>query len=162
MSESIVTSERVEEAFKAAKQMILKIIKRSSRQEPRFVHVVVLDPVSGQVVGEQTFSAKPETLPSPMEWKRPYDEIALSKARISHRTHLPSGEVAARFPAFLLRTDTFFPGGIWHNGLSVGSSGLEAELDAQCSRRVAEKLEEVLYKFVEERVETGAAFLDRH
>ena len=73
------------------------------------------------------------------DWKYPYDDLARTKAVMSLREKMGTGDILGQ-PWRLEKDDVLYRGGIYKEGLAVGVSGLEEDEDVLIARLIIETI----------------------
>lgn len=129
---AFLTPALVERAFDCITEFIEKILNDKTLAVRSALHVVVLDPETGEVVGQRSFGSL-----SRKEWPRSYDEIALAKAQESWRTAMDTGEMRL-LPHLLRKGAVRHRGGVNQLGIPIGTSGVQSHLDEMIGRMVGD------------------------
>jgi hypothetical protein len=99
------------------------------------LHVVVLKPGTDEILWEESWGDDKST------WTRPYDEIAMAKAKLAQRTGMTIRTLRQDAPWLYEQGDIRFVGGVIENGLVVAASGLPDHWDEAISRMVLSALQ---------------------
>ncbi len=89
-------------------------------------HMVVLDPLTGEILAEKSFG-------DVAGWRLRFDEIARSKAAMTRRTGVASRDIQVRSPFLLQPGDTVWYGAAIADNLVVAVSGYKQEQDEAIS-----------------------------
>lgn len=112
--------------------------------------VAVLDPLTGEELFTTTFGKL-----SREEWTADYEEIALAKARLAFRLKM-SCRAAQQHPQLFQEGDTKHRGGIFHNGIAIGVSGVESYIEEMIALQIAASCEMLCRRAFEEVVTPSA------
>lgn len=108
--------------------------------------IAVLDPSTGNELYITTFGKLPED-----KWTADYLKIARAKAKLAFRLKM-SSRAAQQHPQLLEPGDTKHRGGIYHNGIPVGVSGVQSYIDEMIAMWIAAACEMLCRRAFEEVV----------
>lgn len=146
---------KAEEAQMALAQVLPRITRMMDTGVVKRSHlsVVILDPVEGFELLVYNHGDKEE-------WEHPYEEIARSKAQIAFRTKANTNVVKRWKPWMFQEGDTPYGGGVYHDGIVVGVSGVEEWGDLNFASWIAEAIKEAcIEKMQKEVLPSGVDFL---
>lgn len=101
-------------------------MRRRKLLESDDCHMVVLDPITGEILAEKSFG-------DISGWKLRFDEIARSKAAMTRRTGTISRDIQIHSPFLLQPGDTIWHGSAISDNLVVAVSGYRQEQDEALS-----------------------------
>lgn len=121
-----------EQAVDAALALFDHLIDVELTEGRRDLHVVVMDPGKPWGDGAWSFSEAilyEESVGDVRKWKYDYQAIARGKAKVAWRHQADSRQVVALMPHLLTWDDVRLPGGIFRDGIAVGTSGVQSFFD---------------------------------
>lgn len=131
----------IKRAVDIVRPTILKILGSYSVDKRLNLHLVVLEPNTPEILYEESFGDK-------TKWQKPYDQIALSKARLCQRTSMVTRNVQNDAPWLYEGDDTRYVGGVIENGLVVSASGLQDYFDEMISWMVLSAIQALCREFI--------------
>lgn len=147
---ALLTRDVVEQAINLCTPSIMYLLETSGFAKRSALTIVVLDPTTGDELIKTKFGKLPRA-----EWTADYAEIALAKAKLAFRLKM-SCRAAQQHPHLLEAGDTKHRGGIYHQGIPVGVSGVQSYLDEMVAMWIAVACEMLCRRTFEEVVTPAA------
>lgn len=122
---ALLTEEMAREAMEMTNALVAEM-RRRKVLESGDCHMVVLDPITGDILAEKSFG-------DISRWRLRFDEIARSKAAMTRRTGTTSRDIQIRSPFLLQPGDTIWYGSAISDNLVVAVSGYKQEQDEALS-----------------------------
>ncbi|RZT42483.1 hypothetical protein [Cupriavidus agavae] len=137
-AQPLLDADAARRAVALALPMLVASLDDRAVGESGCMHVVVMDP--GKAVGQYRFEDAilyEHSLPSRGRWDADYAHYARGKARLTWRTGIDSGQVAASAAHLLCDGDMLLAGAVAQDGIVVAASGANGWYDEAFARCVA-------------------------
>lgn len=145
----LLTRELVQNAFHLALPAIMALLERDESWIRRSaLHVVVMVEGSTGEEPELLHAEDMGNLPH-HEWSLPYDQIAVSKAKLALRVKMDTGVVITLHPELLKQGDAKYRGGVYRHGIAVAASGMQSYWDQMVARWLLDAIEALLLREME-------------